>query len=91
VRRDVRPFEAVRYTCDECDGLLEVRYDDPPTFDDFGSGAASEGPDRGVWRYREALPFDLGVTLPEGGTRCTPFPESRRRSASRRSGSNTRG
>ncbi|MCG1006372.1 threonine synthase [Halorubrum lacusprofundi] len=62
------PFEAVRYTCDECDGLLEVRYDDPPTFDDFGSGAASEGPDRGVWRYREALPFDLGVTLPEGGT-----------------------
>jgi len=68
VRRDVRPFEAVRYTCDECDGLLEVRYDDPPTFDDFGSGAASEGPDRGVWRYREALPFDLGVTLPEGGT-----------------------
>jgi threonine synthase len=62
------PFEAVRYTCDECDGLLEVRYDDPPTFDDFGAGASSEGPDRGVWRYREALPFDLGVTLPEGGT-----------------------
>jgi len=62
------PFEAVRYTCDECDGLLEVRYADPPTFDDFGDGAASEGPDRGVWRYREGLPFDLGVTLPEGGT-----------------------
>ncbi|ELZ40442.1 threonine synthase [Halorubrum saccharovorum DSM 1137] len=62
------PFEAVRYTCDECDGLLEVRYDDPPTFDEFGAGAPSEGPDRGVWRYREALPFDLGVTLPEGDT-----------------------
>ncbi|MDB2225346.1 MULTISPECIES: threonine synthase [Halorubrum] len=62
------PFEAVRYTCDECDGLLEVRYDDPPTFDEFGSGASSDGPDRGVWRYREGLPFDLGVTLPEGDT-----------------------
>jgi threonine synthase len=62
------PFEDVRYTCDECDGLLEVRYADPPTFDEFGSGAASDGPERGVWRYREALPFDLGVTLPEGDT-----------------------
>ncbi|GAA0543946.1 threonine synthase [Halorubrum ejinorense] len=62
------PFEAVRYTCDECDGLLEVRYNDPPTFAEFGAGAPSDGPDRGVWRYREALPFDLGVTLPEGDT-----------------------
>jgi len=62
------PFADVRYTCDECDGLLEVRYDDPPTFDDFGAGASSDGPDRGVWRYREGLPFDLGVTLPEGDT-----------------------
>ncbi|GAB3707541.1 threonine synthase [Halorubrum pallidum] len=62
------PFADVRYTCDECDGLLEVRYDDPPTFDDFGAGASTEGPDRGVWRYREGLPFDLGVTLPEGDT-----------------------
>jgi threonine synthase len=62
------PFEDVRYTCDDCDGLLEVRYADPPTFDEFGAGAPSDGPDRGVWRYREALPFDLGVTLPEGDT-----------------------
>ncbi|WP_424013778.1 threonine synthase [Halorubrum xinjiangense] len=62
------PFEDVRYTCDECDGLLEVRYDDPPTFDEFGAGAPSDGPERGVWRYREGLPFDLGVTLPEGDT-----------------------
>ncbi|WP_017343547.1 threonine synthase [Halorubrum sp. T3] len=62
------PFEDVRYTCDDCDGLLEVRYADPPTFDEFGAGAPSDGPERGVWRYREALPFDLGVTLPEGDT-----------------------
>ncbi|WP_096394254.1 threonine synthase [Halorubrum trapanicum] len=62
------PFDDVRYTCDDCGGLLEVRYADPPTFDEFGAGAPSDGPDRGVWRYREALPFDLGVTLPEGDT-----------------------
>ncbi|SEA18630.1 threonine synthase [Haloplanus vescus] len=54
------PFSAIRYTCDHCDGLLEVRYDDPPTFDDF------EG--RGVWRYSAALPFEMGVSLPEGDT-----------------------
>ncbi|PSP41180.1 threonine synthase [Halobacteriales archaeon QH_2_66_30] len=54
------PFDDVRYTCDDCDGLLEVRYADPPTWDDF------EG--RGVWRYAAALPFDAGVSLPEGAT-----------------------
>ncbi|SDF32773.1 threonine synthase [Halorientalis regularis] len=54
------PFDDVRYTCDDCDGLLEARYADTPTFDDF------EG--RGVWRYSEALPFEEGVTLPEGDT-----------------------
>jgi threonine synthase len=54
------PFAAVRYTCDDCGGLLEVRYADAPTFEDF------EG--RGVWRYSAALPFDEGVTLPEGDT-----------------------
>jgi len=62
------PFAAVRYTCGDCDGLLEVRYADPPTFAEFGAGASADGPKRGVWRYREALPFDLGVTLPEGDT-----------------------
>ncbi len=54
------PFETVRYTCDDCDGLLEVRYADLPTWDEF------EG--RGVWRYSSALPFETGVSLPEGGT-----------------------
>jgi threonine synthase len=54
------PFDDIRYTCDECDGLLEVRYADPPTWDDFGG--------RGVWRYSAALPFEEGVTLPEGDT-----------------------
>jgi len=56
------PFDDIRYTCDDCDGLLEVRYADLPTFDDF------EGEGSGVWRYHAALPFDVGVTLPEGNT-----------------------
>jgi threonine synthase len=55
------PFADVRYTCDDCDGLLEVRYSAPPTFDEF------EGR-MGVWRYSAALPFEQGVSLPEGGT-----------------------
>ncbi|WIV68429.1 threonine synthase [Natrialbaceae archaeon AArc-T1-2] len=54
------PFEDVRYTCDECNGLLEVRYDEPPTFDEF------EG--EGVWRYDAALPLESGVTTQEGAT-----------------------
>ncbi len=56
------PFDAIRYTCDDCDGLLEVRYADLPTWEDF------EGDERGVWRYRAALPFDEAVSLPEGDT-----------------------
>jgi threonine synthase len=54
------PFAEVRYTCDDCDGLLEARYADLPTFADFSGD--------GVWRYAPALPFDSGVTLPEGAT-----------------------
>ncbi|MCU4972114.1 threonine synthase [Halobacteria archaeon AArc-m2/3/4] len=54
------PFDAVRYTCDDCDGLLEVRYTDLPTFEDF-SGS-------GVWRYNAALPLESGVTIQEGAT-----------------------
>jgi threonine synthase len=54
------PFADVRYTCDDCDGLLEVRYEHPPTWDQF-SGS-------GVWRYADALPVGDGVSLPEGGT-----------------------
>jgi len=53
-------FQEIRYTCEDCDGLLEVRYDQLPTWDEF-SGT-------GVWRYAAALPFDEGVSLPEGGT-----------------------
>jgi threonine synthase len=60
------PFDEVRYTCDSCDGLLEVRYADLPTWDDF------EG--TGVWRYAPALPFDSGVSLPEGDTQLHDVP-----------------
>ncbi|MES3516566.1 MAG: threonine synthase [Natronomonas sp.] len=54
------PFSEIVYTCEECGGLLEVRYDRYPRFDDFEGG--------GVWRYDAALPFEEGVTLPEGDT-----------------------
>ncbi len=54
------PFEDIRYTCDEDDGLLEVRYADLPTFEEFSG--------RGVWRYADALPLADGVTTQEGDT-----------------------
>ncbi|AGB36038.1 threonine synthase [Natronococcus occultus] len=54
------PFADVRYTCDDCDGLLEVRYADHPSFEDF------EG--EGVWRYTDALPLESGVSIQEGAT-----------------------
>ena len=60
------PFAAVRYTCDDCDGLLEGRYGDLPTLTDF------EG--SGVWRYADALPFEEGVSLPEGNTQLHDVP-----------------
>jgi threonine synthase len=64
------PFEGVRYTCDDCGSLLEVRYADPPTFEAFGDEGAPDvgGKNWGVWRYASALPLDEGVSLPEGGT-----------------------
>jgi len=58
---DHAPFDDIVYTCEECDALLEARYDSYPTFNQF-EGRTS------VWRYHAALPFEEGVTLPEGGT-----------------------
>jgi len=72
---DHAPFTEIRYTCAECGGLLEARYADHPTFDDFDG--------TGVWRYDATLPFEASeargnssdgdgaagsVTLPEGDT-----------------------
>jgi threonine synthase len=57
---DHPPFESVLYTCEDCGALMEVRYDEYPTFDEF------EGD--GVWRYAAALPFQAGVSLSEGDT-----------------------
>jgi len=64
------PFDEIRYT--GADGnLLEVRYAEPPTFEDF------RGQGRGVWRYHAALPFDEGVSLPEGNTPLHEAPRLR--------------
>ena len=54
------PFDRIRYTCDDCGGLLEVRYADGARLADF------EG--RGVWRYGQALPLSAGVSIQEGAT-----------------------
>jgi len=63
------PFEAVRYTCDACDGLLEVRYADHPSLADFAAQDREDGQSpKGVWRYADALPFDSGVSIDEGDT-----------------------
>jgi threonine synthase len=63
----IAPFEDVVYTCPDCDGLLEVRYDEPPGFDAF------EG--RGVWRYAPALPVEQSVTIQEGDTPLYEVPD----------------
>ncbi|WP_254545410.1 threonine synthase [Halomarina pelagica] len=63
------PFDDVVYTCPECDGLLEVRYDRYPAFEEFSG--------RGVWRYAAALPFESGVSLPEGDTPLHEVPRLR--------------
>jgi threonine synthase len=61
------PFDRVVYRCPECGGLLEVRYADYPTFDEFAG--------EGVWRYRAALPFDSGVSISEGNTPLYEVPD----------------
>ncbi len=67
------PFDAIRYTCDDCDGLLEVRYADAPDWAAFEASPTR----RGVWRYAPALPFDHGVSLPEGDTPLHRVPRLR--------------
>ena len=54
------PFEDVIYECAECGGLLEARYDEYATFEDFDG--------EGVWRYADALPVSGSVTIDEGNT-----------------------
>ncbi|WP_336035766.1 threonine synthase [Halobacterium yunchengense] len=63
----VAPFDDVVYRCPDCDGLLEARYADYPTFDDFDGS--------GVWRYAAALPFDEGVSIREGDTPLYEVPD----------------
>jgi len=61
------PFDAVRYTCPACDGLLEVRYDAYPGFGAFDG--------TGVWRYRDTLPATAGVSVGEGSTPLVEVPD----------------
>jgi len=74
------PFEAVRYTCDDCEGLLEVRYADPPTWDDFDDSR------RGVWRYAAASRSTRGSRCRRVTHSCTTCPGWRPKPASTDSG-----
>jgi threonine synthase len=65
--RALAPFADVVYRCPDCDGLLEARYADYPTFADFSG--------RGVWRYADALPFEAGVSIREGDTPLHEVPD----------------
>ena len=64
---DMAPFDDVVYRCSKCNGLLEARYAELPTFDDF-SGT-------GVWRYGPALPVSDGTTIQEGNTPLYDVPD----------------
>ena len=64
--RAFAPFAEIIYRCPDCGGLLEARYSEYPTFGEFSG--------RGVWRYAPALPFDTGVSLPEGDTPLYELP-----------------
>ncbi|WP_254861783.1 threonine synthase [Halovivax gelatinilyticus] len=61
------PFSEIRYVCDSCGGLLEVRYVDRPSFDEFDG--------RGVWRYGASLPLEKSVTIDEGATPLYRVPD----------------
>jgi threonine synthase len=63
----VAPFDDVVYRCPDCDGLLEARYADYPTWSDFSG--------RGVWRYADALPPVEGVSIEEGATPLYDVPD----------------
>lgn len=61
--------QQIVYTCEECGGLLEVRYDYEEIGKSLDVEAWSKRPE-GVWRYRELLPVDSSraISLMEGGT-----------------------
>lgn len=91
----VYPLAEIRYACDACGDLLEVRHDldrlksvrPPDAWKDLFADRMSEpGVHRsGVWRYHELilpdLPLDAIVTKPEGNTNLYRSPVLEDRSA----------
>lgn len=78
------PINEVRYTCDHCDGLLDVIHDwsqmtiTRETFDNR-LGTLTRPYNSGVWRYKELIYPDIAdehiVTKPEGNTNLYPLPK----------------
>jgi threonine synthase len=70
--------EDIVYTCRECGGLLDIKYDYSEIDVERVVGAKGQG----VWKYRVLLPFDEGtkpITINEGNTplyRCNRLAKS---------------
>ena len=59
--------DEIVYTCRECGGLLDIRYD----YARVDTERIVKAPGEGVWKFRELLPFDdetIPVTIQEGNT-----------------------
>jgi len=79
------PIDQLMYTCEACDGLLDVRHDmeslqseiTKDLFDSrLGLGPLDSPYNSGVWRFKELVypdvPDDLIVSRPEGNTNLYP-------------------
>lgn len=70
--------DEIVYTCHECGGLLDIKYD----YSHVDMDRIVKAPGEGVWKYRELLPFGeetLPVTIQEGNTplyRCDRLGEA---------------
>ncbi len=77
------PIDEVRYVCDSCGGLLDVRHDwngmhITRTLFDERLGSLDKPYNSGVWRYKELIYPDLDealiVSKPEGNTNLYDLP-----------------
>jgi threonine synthase len=70
--------DEIVYTCRECGGLLDIKYD----YSHVDTDRIVKAPGEGVWKYRELLPFGaetVPVTIHEGNTplyRCDRLGEA---------------
>jgi len=76
------PAHKIIYTCDKCNGLLDIKYD----YSSIDNERIVKAKGRGVWKYKALLPFKEGsssslspITINEGDTplyRCDRLAQS---------------